>query len=181
MIYVIVSAPGQPRNIKAKVLSHNRIEVSWLPPTDSANIRSYNVYFNDLSVMEHPNNSYVLEDLIPDTAYHIQVSATTNFGEGEKSPMTEVKTSPLGKCKQYVGGVVKYPFCKQKELVVQCSTVKHCYHSVIVPLSLSSTELLCYNLFDDRSSQVKTRSECPLMIKKNIMMKNIVIYIFDSI
>jgi hypothetical protein len=51
-------------------------------------------------------------------------------GEGKKSPMIEVKTSPLGKCKQYVGGVVKYPFCEQTELVVQCSTVKHCYHSV---------------------------------------------------
>jgi hypothetical protein len=118
LIYVIVSAPGQPRNIKAKVLSHNRIEVSWLPPTDSANIRSYIVYFSDSSenqelqrVMEH---NYVLEDLIPDTVYHIQVSVTTNGGEGEKSPIIEVKTSPLGKCKQYVGGVVKYPFYKQR-------------------------------------------------------------------
>jgi fibronectin type 3 domain-containing protein len=124
LIYVIVSAPGQPRNIKAKVLSPKRIEVSWLPPTDSANIRSYNVYFSNSSenqklqrVIEHPN-SYVLEDLIPDTVYHFQVSATTNGGEGEKSPIIEVKTSPLGKCKQYVGGVVKYPFCKQTELVV---------------------------------------------------------------
>ena len=119
MIYVIVSAPGQPRNIKAKVFSYNRIEVSWRPPTDSANIRSYNVYFNDSSVMEHPNNSYVLENVIPDMVYHIQVSATsTNGREGEKTPMIEVKTSPLGKCKQYVGGVVKYPFYKQTELVV---------------------------------------------------------------
>ena len=122
MIYVIVSAPGHPRNINAKVLSPKRIEVSWRPPTDSANIRSYNVYCNDSSenqelqrVMEH---NYVLEDLIPDTVYHIQVSATTNGREGEKSPMIEVKTSPLGKCKQYVGGVVKYPFYKQTELVV---------------------------------------------------------------
>jgi hypothetical protein len=56
-------------------------------------------------------------------------------GEGEKSPMIEVKTSPLGKCKQYVGGVVKYPFCKQTELVVQCSTVKHCYHLGVRRLS----------------------------------------------
>ena len=142
MIYVIVSAPGQPRNIKAKVLSPKRIKVSWLPPTDSANIRSYNVYFNNSSenqelqrVMEHPNNNYVLEDLIPDTVYHIQVSATTNGGEGEKSPITEVKTSPLGKCKQYVAGVVKYPFCKQTELVVQCSTVKHCYCTTITPFN----------------------------------------------
>ena len=100
MIYVIVSTPGQPRNINANVLSPKKIEVSWRPPTDSANIRSYNVYFNDLSVMEHPNNSYVLENLIPDTVYHIKVSATsTNGREGEKSPMIEVKTSPLGKCK----------------------------------------------------------------------------------
>jgi hypothetical protein len=38
------------------------------------------------------------------------------------------------------------------------------------------------NLFDGRSSQVKTRSECLLLIKrKQIVMKNIVIYIFDSI
>ena len=100
MIYVIVSTPGQPRNINANVLSPKKIEVSWRPPTDSANIRSYNVYFNDTSVMEHPNNSYVLENLIPDTVYHIKVSATsTNGREGEKSPMIEVKTSPLGKCK----------------------------------------------------------------------------------
>jgi hypothetical protein len=43
-----------------------------------------------------------------DTVYRIQVSATsTNGREGEKSPIIEVKTSPLGKCKQYVGGVVK--------------------------------------------------------------------------
>ena len=132
----MVSAPGQPRNIKAKVLSHNRIEVSWQPPTDSANIRSYNVYFNDSSENQEPQrvmeHNYVLKVLIPDTVYRIQVSATsTNGREGEKSPIIEVKTSPLGKCKQYVGGVVKYPFCKQTELVVQCSTVKHCYCATI--------------------------------------------------
>ena len=130
MIYVIISAPGQPRNIKAKVLSPKKIKVSWLPPTDSANI-SYNVYFNDSSVMEHPNNNYVLEDLIPDTVYHIQVSATSNGGEGEKSTIIDVKTSPLGKSKQYVAGMVKYPFCKQTELVVQCSTVKLCCNTTI--------------------------------------------------
>ena len=128
MIYVIVSAP---RNIKVNVLSPNRIEVSWLPPTDSASITSYNIYFNDSSVMEDQDNNHVLEDLIPDTVYQIQVSAITNDIEGEKSPMIEVKTSPLGKCKQYVAGVVKYPFCKQTELVVQCSTVKHCYCATI--------------------------------------------------
>ena len=136
MIYVIVSAPGQPRNIKAKVLSHNRIEVSWQPPTDSANIRSYNVYFNDSSENQEPQrvmeHNYVLKVLIPDTVYRIQVSATsTNGREGEKSPIIEVKASPLGKCKQYVGGVVKYPFYQQTELVVQCSTVKHCYCATI--------------------------------------------------
>lgn len=68
--------------------------------------------------MEHPNNNYVLEDLIPDTVYHIQVSATSNGGEGEKSPMIDIKTPPLGKSKQYVAGVVKCPSCKQTELVV---------------------------------------------------------------
>jgi hypothetical protein len=44
LICVNFSVPGQPRNLHANVLSPNRIEVTWSPPTDYADIRSYIVY-----------------------------------------------------------------------------------------------------------------------------------------
>jgi hypothetical protein len=81
LICVNFSVPGQPRNLHANVLSPNRIEVSWSPPTDYADIRSYIVYFNDSfarqavhRVIQPPTNNYILEELIPDTVYHIQVN-----------------------------------------------------------------------------------------------------------
>jgi hypothetical protein len=66
---------------------------------------------------ECPYKEYTLKDLIHDTVYSIQVSANSEHGEGNKSPVIVVKLLPLGKSKQYVAGVVKCPFCKQTELV----------------------------------------------------------------
>jgi hypothetical protein len=67
-------------------------QIQFSPPTDYADIRSYIVYFNDSfarqavhRVIQPPTNNYILEELIPDTVYHIQVSATSNRGEGAKS------------------------------------------------------------------------------------------------
>jgi hypothetical protein len=125
LICVNFSVPGQPRNLHANVLSPNRIEVSWSPPTDYADIRSYIVYFNDSfarqavhRVIQPPTNNYILEELIPDTVYHIQVSATSNRGEGAKSSIIQIKTSQFGKYRQDVANVVKPPLCKQTEFVV---------------------------------------------------------------
>jgi hypothetical protein len=112
----MVSVPGKPNNV-LHTLSLKCITVTWQPPTDCADIRGYTVYCNGRSV-DCPYTFYELKDPIPETVYNIQVSANSEHGEGEKSPVTVVEIQPLGKSKQYVAGVVKCPFCKQTELVV---------------------------------------------------------------
>jgi hypothetical protein len=91
--------------------------LNWQPPSYCAEIIGYIVYCNGSSY-ECPYKEYTLKDLIHDTVYSIQVSANSEHGEGNKSPVIVVKLLPLGKSKQYVAGVVKCPFFKQTELVV---------------------------------------------------------------
>ncbi|XP_071170890.1 receptor-type tyrosine-protein phosphatase S-like isoform X21 [Mytilus edulis] len=91
--------PGQPRNLHANEKGPNRIEVIWSPPDDYQHIQSYVLYYNDSTarqaahvVIQPPTNNYLLEELIPDTIYHIQVSATSMTGEGPKSTIIQMKT-----------------------------------------------------------------------------------------
>lgn len=81
----------------------NRIEVIWSPPDDYQHIQSYVLYYNDSTarqaahvVIQPPTNNYLLEELIPDTIYHIQVSATSMTGEGPKSTIIQMKTPQFG-------------------------------------------------------------------------------------
>ncbi|VDI79183.1 receptor-type tyrosine-protein phosphatase delta [Mytilus galloprovincialis] len=91
--------PGQPRNLHANEKGPNRIEVIWSPPDDYQHVQSYVLYYNDSTarqaahvVIQPPTNNYLLEELIPDTIYHIQVSATSMTGEGPKSTIIQMKT-----------------------------------------------------------------------------------------
>ncbi|CAC5370851.1 PTPRD [Mytilus coruscus] len=91
--------PGQPRNLHANEKGPNKIEVIWSPPDDYRHIQSYILYYNDSTarqaahvVIQPPTNNYLLEELIPDTIYHIQVSATSLTGEGPKSTIIQMKT-----------------------------------------------------------------------------------------
>ncbi|XP_052090699.1 tyrosine-protein phosphatase Lar-like isoform X2 [Mytilus californianus] len=91
--------PGQPRNLHANEKGPNKIEVMWSPPDDYSRIKSYILYYNDSTarqaahvVIQPPTNNYLLEELIPDTIYHIQVSATSMTGEGPKSTIIQRKT-----------------------------------------------------------------------------------------
>lgn len=45
---------------------------------------------------------FTLNDLTPDTVYHIQVSAKSKRGEGAKTPTIQVRTLPFGKSTSFI-------------------------------------------------------------------------------
>ena len=96
--------PYQPLNLHADAISPNEILVKWDAPQEADSIISYELYYNDshsrqnVRVSIHPPvNNYRLEDLTPDTVYHIQVSAKSTRGEGPRTPTIQAKTHQFSK------------------------------------------------------------------------------------
>ena len=87
---VSVAVPGQPSNLQGVPVSANAIQLSWdHPPGRGDNIISYELYYNDSMqrrgvhvTISPPVDTYLLEDLTPDTVYHIRLSAKSLRGEG---------------------------------------------------------------------------------------------------
>ncbi|XP_076439826.1 receptor-type tyrosine-protein phosphatase delta-like isoform X2 [Babylonia areolata] len=91
--------PYQPLNLHAEPISPNEILVKWDEPQEADTITSYELYYNDSHTRQNvrvsihpPVNNYRLEDLTPDTVYHIQVSAKSRRGEGPRTPTIQAKT-----------------------------------------------------------------------------------------
>lgn len=98
------SVPYQPLNLHAEAMSPNEIIVKWDAPQEADSILSYELYYNDSYSRQNirisiqpPVSNYRLEDLIPDTVYHIQVSAKSSRGEGPRTPTVQVKTQQFSK------------------------------------------------------------------------------------
>ena len=71
-------------------------------------IESYELYYNDSHFRQNvrvtispPRNTYLVEDLTPDTIYHIRVAARSARGEGASTPTVQVRTMPFGECTYY--------------------------------------------------------------------------------
>lgn len=79
--------------------------MTWdAPEASDANYESYELYFNDSHFRQNirvtiapPRSSYLLEDLTPDTVYHIRVAAKSSRGEGASTPTIQVRTREFGK------------------------------------------------------------------------------------
>jgi len=90
--------PEQPLNLHSEAVSDTVIGLAWDPPATSSDlIESYEVYYSGAERSIHvtvspPKNSYVLSNLIPNTPYSIQVSATSSHGEGARTAPILVKT-----------------------------------------------------------------------------------------
>ena len=72
--------PYQPLNLHANAAGPNAILVKWDSPNEAESITSYELYYNDSYTRQNvrvsiqpPVTNYKLEDLTPDTVYHIQV------------------------------------------------------------------------------------------------------------
>ena len=100
-----VTVPEQPTNLQGESITPNSIQLSWDPPEDSGeSIQSFELYYNDSHFRQNvritivpAKSSYLLQDLTPDTVYHIQVAAKSKRGEGAKTPTIQVRTQEYGK------------------------------------------------------------------------------------
>ncbi len=101
---IFLSVPQQPKNLQAIAESPNTVHVTWDRPDAMDHIESYELYYNDSHYRQNvhisikpPVISYRLVDLTPDTVYHVQVSAKSARGEGERTPTIQVRTPQFGK------------------------------------------------------------------------------------
>ena len=103
-VFLFFVVPQQPTNLQGESLNPNSIQLTWDPPEDSGeSIQSYELYYNDshyhqkLRITIPPSHTYLLQDLTPDTVYHICVAAKSERGEGAKTPIIQVRTQEYGK------------------------------------------------------------------------------------
>ena len=115
-------------------MSPNSIQLSWDPPQLSPGeaIESFELYYNDSHLRKNirltiapPTNSYRLEDLTPNTVYHIRVAAKSSHGVGASTPTIQVRTMEYGEwikvssfvaCTLYQSGIILVVFNKCNEL-----------------------------------------------------------------
>lgn len=98
------TVPLQPRNLDAKAVSPNEIEVTWDAPEDVDKIVHYTLYYNDSQKHQNgqiniapPTTRYKLTELVPDTIYHIQLAARSLLGEGARSVLVQARTLQFSK------------------------------------------------------------------------------------
>jgi len=101
--------PLQPRNLQAKALSPNEIEITWSQPEDVDKIISYTLYYNNSDesligthTIYPPTTKYKLSELIPDTFYNIQLAARSIRGEGARTINVQERTPEFSKIYIYV-------------------------------------------------------------------------------
>ena len=120
--------PSQPSSLLAVEVGSTSIKLRWEQPDHSGeNIVSYELYWNDTytpsvhisscqltvkdnSLQKFPNHKtiddpdtteYVLENLYPNTLYHVWVAAKSRRGEGAATPRLPVRTEQYGKYSSY--------------------------------------------------------------------------------
>ncbi len=99
------TVPEQPTNLQGEAISPNAIQLTWDPPDESGDtIQSYELYYNDSHFKQNvrvtispPRESYLLNDLTPNTVYHIRVGAKSERGEGPQTPTIQVRTLEYSK------------------------------------------------------------------------------------
>ena len=99
--------PSQPSSLVARDVGSTSIKLRWEQPDHSGeNIISYELYWNDTytpskfpnhKTIEDPGTTeYVLENLYPNTLYHVWVAAKSRRGEGAATPKLAVRTEQYG-------------------------------------------------------------------------------------
>ena len=101
--------PDAPTNLQGEATSPNSIRLTWdIPETTvqsaDAVVESYELYYNDSHQRQNVHvtvtparTTYLLEDLTPNTVYHVRVAARSARGEGESTATIQVRTLEYGK------------------------------------------------------------------------------------
>jgi len=99
-----LTVPLQPRNLQARPKTPNNLEITWDAPEDVDKIISYTLYYNDSDKRQNgqieirpPTVQYILTELVPDTTYHLQLSAHSSRGEGARTSLIQVRTPEFSK------------------------------------------------------------------------------------
>jgi len=105
----VLLVPEQPTNLQGEATSPTSIQLTWDEPRErdgraALTVDSYELYYNDSHLRQNvrvtispPVNSYRLDDLTPDTVYHIRVSARSAArGESASTPTIQVRTPDYG-------------------------------------------------------------------------------------
>jgi len=103
------TVPEQPTNLQGEAVSPTSIQLTWDEPRErdggaGVAVDSYELYYNDSHLRQNvrvtiapPVVSYRLDDLTPDTVYHIRVSARSAArGESASTPTIQVRTPNYG-------------------------------------------------------------------------------------
>ena len=96
--------PSQPEQFSGEAVSAFQIQLSWIMRDTDTLIERYELYYNvsapDQGGPMHktisPATSYALDDLRPNTLYHIRLAARSETGEGASSPVIGIKTLESG-------------------------------------------------------------------------------------
>ncbi|XP_071498430.1 receptor-type tyrosine-protein phosphatase delta-like, partial [Diadema antillarum] len=91
--------PSQPEQFRGEAISAFQIQLSWIMRDMETRIIRYELYYNVSSSDEGPMHKtispmteYVLDDLRPNTLYHIRLAARSETGEGASSPVISIMT-----------------------------------------------------------------------------------------
>lgn len=91
-VTTLATLPSTPNGIAADNISDTSLAISWNP---SLNAQTYRVYVNgSLAAHSITSTEYIVEDLIANTNYIIQVSAVNTGGESPLSTPVTFTTAP---------------------------------------------------------------------------------------
>jgi len=122
-VLVCAVVPEQPTNLQGESISPTSIQLTWDEPRErdggaGVAVDSYELYYNDSHLRQNvrvtiapPVVSYRLDDLTPDTVYHIRVSARSAArGESASTPTIQVRTPDYGQNRRIISKRLhKYP------------------------------------------------------------------------
>ncbi|PIK36505.1 putative receptor-type tyrosine-protein phosphatase F [Apostichopus japonicus] len=95
--------PGQPENFAGQAISATEIQLTWTM-RDNVQITRYELYYNTSSSGSEeqyraisPSNSFILNNLSPNTLYHIRLAASSTNGVGASTSVISIRTEQSGK------------------------------------------------------------------------------------
>ncbi|XP_071800264.1 receptor-type tyrosine-protein phosphatase F-like isoform X1 [Asterias amurensis] len=90
--------PSQPEVFSGEAISATQIRLNWRQHETEATITYYELYYNDSKSEREQHRSipitetYMLEDLKPNTVYNVRIAARSRAGQGASTPIISVRT-----------------------------------------------------------------------------------------
>src|SRR6218665_920147 len=122
VVFIALPVRWAPVDLRGEAISAHTIQLYWLPGNETAgasyHLESYEVYFNDIDYRQHvritvspPVNSYILEDLTPNTVYYIRVAAKASGIEGPSTQTIQVQAHEYSKIRLIEFCFFLFGFC----------------------------------------------------------------------